>query len=343
MAGTITHSWNGTVLTITSDSGTSSCDLKGEKGDDGARGAQGQPGGTCYAIGQAAYNILDNTDFANSINQRGATSYTGTAYGIDRWYGRVAAQTTQVRSTDLTITATGTAYVGLRQKIEKMAKYAGKTLTFACRLYATAVPTIGFYTGEGTLLSSQRGTAGHTQTIVLTYTIPADATTDSDIPSIILQNKVSGDYMRLYWAALYEGEYTVDSLPAYQPKGKAAELAECQRYYKQYIATASTYSFVGNGYITGSGKDVVIGVPANMRIKPTITVNGSIGIRDANGYVVDLEGYANPVATATGGWACDWASIYFRKTDSTGWGGTNNALCSVCLLYDTTMALSADL
>lgn len=40
----ISHSWNGTVLTITSDSGTSSCDLKGEKGDDGVRGAQGIQG-----------------------------------------------------------------------------------------------------------------------------------------------------------------------------------------------------------------------------------------------------------------------------------------------------------
>jgi len=32
-SGGITHSWNGTVLTITSDSGTSSVDLKGDKGD----------------------------------------------------------------------------------------------------------------------------------------------------------------------------------------------------------------------------------------------------------------------------------------------------------------------
>lgn len=40
----ITHKWNGTVLTITSDSGTSSADLKGAKGDDGARGAQGIAG-----------------------------------------------------------------------------------------------------------------------------------------------------------------------------------------------------------------------------------------------------------------------------------------------------------
>ena len=44
MAGTITHSWNGTVLTITSDSGTSSADLKGATGNTGTRGPQGPAG-----------------------------------------------------------------------------------------------------------------------------------------------------------------------------------------------------------------------------------------------------------------------------------------------------------
>ena len=44
MAGTITHKWDGTVLTITSDSGTSSMDLKGKKGDTGIRGPQGRAG-----------------------------------------------------------------------------------------------------------------------------------------------------------------------------------------------------------------------------------------------------------------------------------------------------------
>lgn len=41
MSGNIYHSWNGTVLTITSDSGTSSADLRGSTG---IRGAQGIPG-----------------------------------------------------------------------------------------------------------------------------------------------------------------------------------------------------------------------------------------------------------------------------------------------------------
>lgn len=44
MAGTIKHSWNGTVLTIESDSGVSSCDLKGSTGDTGIRGPQGIAG-----------------------------------------------------------------------------------------------------------------------------------------------------------------------------------------------------------------------------------------------------------------------------------------------------------
>ena len=44
MAGEIFHSWNGTILTITSDSGTSSADLQGGKGNTGPRGAQGPAG-----------------------------------------------------------------------------------------------------------------------------------------------------------------------------------------------------------------------------------------------------------------------------------------------------------
>ena len=49
MAGTITHVWNGTILTITTDSGTTSADLQGPKGDMGIRGPQGAPGSTTTA------------------------------------------------------------------------------------------------------------------------------------------------------------------------------------------------------------------------------------------------------------------------------------------------------
>lgn len=55
----ISHKWNGTILTITSDSGTSSCDLKGEKGDTGVRGAQGRCGITLTPDG-----VIDTTGLA---------------------------------------------------------------------------------------------------------------------------------------------------------------------------------------------------------------------------------------------------------------------------------------
>ena len=44
MSGEIKHEWSGTILTVISDSGASSADLKGEKGDRGPRGPQGPAG-----------------------------------------------------------------------------------------------------------------------------------------------------------------------------------------------------------------------------------------------------------------------------------------------------------
>ena len=74
MAGTITHSWNGTILTITSDSGTSSCDLKGGKGDTGPRGAQGPAGVIVNPDG-----TIDTSQYATEtyVNQKIAEIQTG--------------------------------------------------------------------------------------------------------------------------------------------------------------------------------------------------------------------------------------------------------------------------
>lgn len=110
----ITHEWNGTVLTITSDSGTSSADLKGQKGDDGARGAQGAAGITIvpdltiyaektyvdaaleaiptydlstYATTEYVDNAIAEIDVAENID---LTEYAKTAY-VDTEVAEVAA------------------------------------------------------------------------------------------------------------------------------------------------------------------------------------------------------------------------------------------------------------
>ena len=74
MAGTITHEWTGTILTITSDSGTSSCDLKGGKGNTGPRGAQGPAGVIVKPDG-----TIDTSQYATEtyVNQKIAEVETG--------------------------------------------------------------------------------------------------------------------------------------------------------------------------------------------------------------------------------------------------------------------------
>lgn len=66
MAGNIYHEWNGTVLTVTSDSGTSSCDLKGAQGEMGIRGAQGAPG---MVLASAENYVASYTGATAEINE----------------------------------------------------------------------------------------------------------------------------------------------------------------------------------------------------------------------------------------------------------------------------------
>ena len=78
----------------------------------------------------------------------------------------------------------------------------------------------------------------------------------------------AGEYV---WAALYEGSYTADTLPPYVPKGYAAELAECKRYYNiipydmddYYVNASTTYPSM-----------YPVSFP-EMRIIPTVTLRES--------------------------------------------------------------------
>lgn len=72
-----THSWEGTVLTVTSASGTSSSDLRGPKGDAGATGPQG-PAGATGPRGEAfTYADFTPEQLAALVGPRGERGETG--------------------------------------------------------------------------------------------------------------------------------------------------------------------------------------------------------------------------------------------------------------------------
>lgn len=193
-------------------------------------------GGKAPAYYLQPRNLLDNSDFTNPVNQRGQTSYQ-TPWGmtIDRWYlssyNESNANLT-LATNGIVITPGTSGVVAIAQRIPSENLHANKTYT------ALAQTLDGTYV-TGTI-------ENHTDTYGF-YQIGF---------------KVSAE-MTLVWATLYEGSYDVSTLPPYVPKGYAAELMECQRYYQKYNTVGLTCR--NNGYATAL-------LPVVMRVTPTISV-----------------------------------------------------------------------
>lgn len=189
--------------------------------------------------GRAAYNLLDNSDFRNPVNQRGKTSYSASGYTIDRWflYDPNGDGTVTINNGYISLTG-GSGAVSLSCRFPKGFLDANKTYTARiCDNLGNISPTpLNFY-GSFDAFEFSAG-AGETKNIV--------------------------------WAALYEGSYTADTLPAYQPKGYAAELAECQLYYLPL-----NHQLLGSGYTFNGGAALL--VPRKMRIDaPSFVASGTI-------------------------------------------------------------------
>lgn len=100
MAGTITHSWNGTILTITSDSGTTSMDLKGSQGDIGPRGPQGAAG-----VSMGSGGSVDLTGYATEAYVDNAVAAVKPDVDLSNYYTRSqtdAAISTAIGNIDIT-------------------------------------------------------------------------------------------------------------------------------------------------------------------------------------------------------------------------------------------------
>jgi len=215
-------------------------------------------------------NLLDNSDFRNPVHQRGQTQYTGlNTYTIDRWYvggnnNKVTVGNGIVKSE----TTVGSSYATIAQKVANCTQYAGKTLTFAACVRSNVTPRIYVYNGN-TGIKAVEGVSGDYQVLVCTFTVPANISDGALIVMLQSKSTTVGDYVEVQWAALYEGAYTADTLPEYQSKGYAAELAECQRYYVRFQA-ASDAQFIP-GASNGNNLYTSLHLPVAMRIaNPTL-------------------------------------------------------------------------
>ena len=189
-------------------------------------------------------NLLDNSDFTKPVNQRGNTSYSGNTYTIDRWY-------TYSSNAEIVL---NTGYITIQNSalMQKVDTDPDKTYTAAvCKADGSVIVVTGTFSGG----------FGNVN-------IGIRCGISSGYPRFLMEPVLGG----VKWAALYEGSYTADTLPPYVPKGYAAELAECQRYYQLFKNIGIT------GLLFSNNKKVLLPVYPKipMRKTPTISI-GSIG------------------------------------------------------------------
>ena len=240
---------------------------KGEQGPQGDTGATGAKGDT----GACVYNLLDNSDFAHPIAQAGVNGAHGaTGYAVDRW-NRTSGATVSQAADGLKIVSDKTSWTaGIQQRIE--AKRFADVMTFAVRGVFPVACRLFVYIGSGT---TNFGTAyfqgdAAERTLVLKLTKPDGLTGDEVVNVYISPDTGStGTAAVVRWAAIYEGEYTAETLPPYVPKGYAVELAECLRYYRRITATNETFA----GYCANGVSYCMIPLQT-MRIKPSLVPSG---------------------------------------------------------------------
>ena len=215
-------------------------------------------------------NLFDNSDFRNPVNQRGRTEITAEwDYGIDRW--KVSTTYEQNPNGSILITDNGLSmgYWTDMMQLIPFEQIKGTTLTFAvCTengVYAytmtlpESVPPAGSggtYFGDG--IWNDR---------IVMETVKID---NSDVIMFRFRNAQTTNQL-VYWAALYEGSYTADTLPQYVPKGYAAELAECKRYFERLNNGTSQFVRAYNSSTIAFAINY-----AEKRIGPTISVTGSL-------------------------------------------------------------------
>ena len=198
-------------------------------------------------------NLLDNSDFRNPVNQRGFVNGNAVElynYFIDRWISGESSINPSLNNNG--IMPNGAFF----QRLDNLSTYIGRNMTFA----------IGLSSGDIVIAS---GTLTDVSDNDITIFNTTDGQNEISVGSDggLWYVWINYPSSTIQWAALYEGSYTAETLPPYVPKGYAAELAECQRYYQIIRLYRHLSTIYDNQY-----RYYGCSLPVKMRTTPTVTI-----------------------------------------------------------------------
>ena len=267
-----------------------------------------------------AYNLLDNSNFRDPVNQRGSTSYSGGGYTIDRWKENQTAMTVAVEDGYISLTNTSDSRRAFEQLLPNA--HIGEVLTVAVKEHNSGE----IYCASAVVPSASSNAQYFAAADFGAHTARLSMTAGGVLVFQVMVGNASP--AALDWVALYEGEYTAENLPTYVPKGYAAELHECMRYYIR-IPTTAQLTIIGYGYSATAGRfSIPVGV--TMRAAPTLNFATMSSCRIYPGAITP---------TAIGGRAVVGPVVTFALTVASGLKADD----IIVLRPGTMMEFSADL
>lgn len=272
-------------------------------------------------------NLLDNSDFRNPVNQRVQTSYTGSGYGIDRWRTNFSGDTTSIVSGGLknTINSTTDGW-HVHQISSDKERLVGKSVTLAVHVNTPPSSDIRF------VCSFRNSSDGEISNIKISMASGLNVVSGK-VPSGTVSLRVgayaygasAGDSFVLEWAALYEGEYTLGTLPPYRTKEN--ELAKCQ----EYAVGLSDQTRMRASRIGGHDIDVFIPLPSMMANTKTVPSFESEAFEVRNLNEVKQEGFSFSIIR------CGYNGVLLRATK------TNHGLTDCEIRTNKNTVMSRDL
>ena len=226
-------------------------------------------------------NLLDNWYFANPVNQRGKTKYTGEAkYSIDRWWTQY--------ETLLSIVDGGIKIGGkwdARQYFENTLPNATYTLSllYKDRTGSDPLRLIAGNRTDGDIAETKSKDASGILSITFSTAalnkVSISFAGSTDNSAIIIAVKLELGTQQTLAHQDENGKWVLNEIPNY-----AQELAKCQRYFVNFnLGKAKWFSMPVALATANSFAQSPIILPVSMRTTPTLSYGGNLVIAGVTG------------------------------------------------------------